>query len=55
MERTFKIKIELLVTAEGDDEESLKDAVKLAMRNSIEADEADEQELEFEVEETENF
>lgn len=53
MERNFKVRIEFLVTAEGDDEESLKEAVKISMRNAIEADEADEQELEFEAEETE--
>jgi hypothetical protein len=55
MERNFKVTIELLVTAEGDDDESLKDAVKVALRNAIEADEADEQELNFEAEETEDY
>jgi hypothetical protein len=55
MEREFKITIELRVTAEGDDEESLQEAVKFALRQAIELDEAGEQPINFEAEETEEF
>jgi hypothetical protein len=55
MERTFKVTIEFLVEAEGDDDESLKDAIKVSLRDAIEADEAGEQSLEFEAEEAEEF
>ena len=55
MERTFKVTIEFLVEAEGDDDESLKDAIKVSLRDAIEADEAGERDLEFEAEEAEEF
>jgi hypothetical protein len=48
MERTFKVMVCLdKVTAEGDDEESLKEAVKDALYTAIEADDDGEEELDF--------
>jgi hypothetical protein len=55
MERNFEVTIKFVVTAEGDDEDSLKDAIKISLRDAIEADEAGEQELEFDAEEMEDF
>lgn len=54
MERTFKVIVLLNnVTAEGDDEESLKEAVKEALLEAVENDDAGEQELDFNAEEVE--
>jgi len=51
MERTFKITVSLNVTAEGDDEEILKESVKDALLAAIENDDNGEEELDFVAEE----
>lgn len=52
MERTFKVTVILReITAEGDDEESLKESVKEALLEAVENDDAGEQDLEFQAEE----
>jgi len=55
MERKFKVIVLLgTVTAEGDDEESLKEAVKDALLEAVENDDAGEVELDFTAEEAED-
>lgn len=52
MERTFKITVVLKsVTAEGDDEESLKESVKDALLLAIENDDTGEEDIDFNAEE----
>jgi len=52
MERTFKVTVILnRVMAEGDDEDSLKESIKEALLEAVEADDRDEAELEFIAEE----
>ncbi len=53
MERTFKVTVFVEVTAEGDDEESLKEAVKEAIMQAVENDDVGEGELDFVAEDTE--
>jgi hypothetical protein len=55
MERTFRVTVLLnCVTAEGDDEESLKEAVKDALLQAIESDDRGEDELNFRAKEIES-
>lgn len=52
MESTFKVMVFLTnVTADGDDEDSLKEAVKDALLKAVEADDSGEEELDFNAEE----
>lgn len=52
MEGTFKVTVTLRsVVADGDDQESLKEAIKEALLEAVENDDAGEADLEFEAEE----